>query len=455
MLDFDNPLGFDLFQQIVEWINISMLDYRKGRHFLENNALLMQHGSDKELERLIVAQVEERIEMKRQMQYLQALLRSARQHGGTAQAIREAYVNTYGGFVLDLPVWLEEAEEARSFLVHLRRPERTTRQHAILLQENIKRARQDKEVAPEVAAELQNELGYTLLQGPHPLSQREYMQTLEQAINAHEAALRIYTFERYPFQYARTHTLLGLACKHYGVASEQNAWIERAIAHFTDALRVYDRRAFPEQWAMLQTHLGCAYLQRGQDKSRDNLEYAIVCHKRALEIVQQETFPTVWATAQINLGDAYRQRMVGDHADNLKDAIQCYLNALQVFMQKDFPREWTTINTRLAFLFQHARAEEIDVSENMNLRCSIVCYEAALANYSPDAFPVERAATQVSLGNVHRLRTDTPQRENLEQAREYYLAALQVFTTEAFPHKYQQTLRNLNETEQLLGELNG
>jgi tetratricopeptide (TPR) repeat protein len=454
MLDFDNPLGFDLFQQLVEWINISMLDYRKGRHFLENNALLMQHGSDKELGRLIVAQVEERLEMKRQMQYLQALLHNARQRGGTAQAIREAYVNTYGGLVLDLPAWLREAEEARSFLVRLRRPERTTRRNALLLQVSIERARYDKEVAPEVIAELQNELGYTLLQGPHPRSQREYMRILKQAINCHEAALHTYTFKQYPFQYARTHMQLGLACQYYGVASGQKEWLERAIAHFKDALRVYDRQNFPEQWAMLHTHMGCTYLHCGQDTICDTLEYAITCHRRAVDAVQQETFPTVWATAQINLGDAYRQRMVGDHANNLKDAIQCYLNALQVFMQKDFPREWATINTRLAFLFQHARAEEIDVSENMNLRCSIVCYEAALAIYSPDAFPVECAATQVSLGNVHRLRTDTGQRENLEQAHKYYLDALQVFTEQAFPREHQQILYNLKETEQLLGELN-
>ena len=45
MLDFDNPLGFDLFQQVVEWINISMLDYRKGRHFLEVYADHRTHGA--------------------------------------------------------------------------------------------------------------------------------------------------------------------------------------------------------------------------------------------------------------------------------------------------------------------------------------------------------------------------------------------------------------------------
>src|SRR6266487_1685699 len=58
MLDFDNPLGFDLFQQLVEWINISMRDFRKGRHFLESNALLMGRRTEKTLDTLSVASTE-------------------------------------------------------------------------------------------------------------------------------------------------------------------------------------------------------------------------------------------------------------------------------------------------------------------------------------------------------------------------------------------------------------
>ena len=84
---------------------------------------------------------------------------------------------------------------------------------------------------------------------------------------------------------------------------------------------------------------------------------------------------------------------------------------------------------------------------DMNLRCSIVCCEAALEIYSFDAFPVERAATYVLLANAHRRRTDRESGENLEQARKYYLRALRVFTNEAFPSEHAQTVQLLSELE--------
>jgi hypothetical protein len=171
MLDFDDLLRFDLFQQLIEWLYVSMRDCRKGCRYLETNTLLMEYETQKELQRLMSAQVEEKIEIKHQMRHLHELLRTARRRSGTPTAIREAYVNTYGGFVLDLPPWLEQVEEKRSLLARLRRPDRTTKRHVCLLQEMLTQARQDKDVAPEVIAELHNELGYVLQQGPHPESQ--------------------------------------------------------------------------------------------------------------------------------------------------------------------------------------------------------------------------------------------------------------------------------------------
>jgi tetratricopeptide (TPR) repeat protein len=451
MIDSDNLLRFDLFQQLVEWLNISMRDQRKGRHFLETNELLMDSETNRELERLIAAQVEEKIEVKQQMQHLQALLHDVHRRGNKTEAIREAYVNTYGGLALDLPPWLNELEEQRMQLLRLRRPDRTTRNHVRLLRAALDHAKHDRSVAPEVIAELQNELAYTLLQGPHPTSQTEYIDMLEQAMSYHESALQVYTFERYPFQYAKTYSQLGIICQHFGIASGKQEFIEQAISSYKTALWVYDREKFPEQWTMLQTYMGCAYAYRSQGKTSDNIDYAIYCHEIALYVVPRTLFPTIWATAQTHLGDAYRQRITGDRPENLKRAMACYREALLVFTQKSFPREWAAIHTKLGFIFQHARAEEIEMDVDMNLRCAIVCYEGALDEvYTLESFPVERAATLVSLGNVHRRRPGGNQRENLELAQKCYLKALEIFTDQAFPLEYQQTSRNLSETMQLL-----
>jgi len=244
---------------------------------------------------------------------------------------------------------------------------------------------------------------------------------------------------------------LGIICQHYGIASGRQEFIERAIACYKTALWVYDRDKFPEQWTMLQTYMGCAYAYRSQGKAGDNIEYAIYCHEMALHVVPRTLFPAIWGTAQTHLGDAYRQRIAGNRLENLKRAMGCYRSALSVFTQKDFPREWAAIHTKLGFIFQHAREEEIEMDMDMNLRCAIVCYEGALDEvYTLESFPVERAATLVSLGNVHRKRPGGNKRENLELARKCYLKALDIFTEQAFPFEYQQTMRNLNATVQLL-----
>ncbi len=267
----------------------------------------------------------------------------------------------------------------------------------------------------------------------------------------HVAALQVYTFERYPFQYAKTYSQLGIIYQHYGVASGQQEFIEQAIHCYKSALWVYNRDTFPEQWTMLQTYMGCAYAYRSQGKAGDNIEYAIYCHEMALRVVPRTLFPTIWATAQTHLADAYRQRILGDRPDNLKRALACYRAALPVFTQKGFPREWAAIHTKLGFIFQHAQPKEIEMDMDINLRCAIVCYEGALNEvYTLESFPVERAATLVSLGNVHLKRPSGNRRENLEQARKCYRKALNIFTEQAFPLEYQQTLRNLQETEQLL-----
>jgi hypothetical protein len=104
MIDSPHLLPFDLFQQLVIWLGTSMRTSRKGRRFLESNQVLLRKEIDWELERLITADVEEKVEMKQQMHHHQELLRTVRMRGGSSTAICEAYINIYGGFALDLPI---------------------------------------------------------------------------------------------------------------------------------------------------------------------------------------------------------------------------------------------------------------------------------------------------------------------------------------------------------------
>ena len=59
------------------------------------------------------------------------VLRDARARGGTRTAIRAAYVNRYGGFILDLPPWLEQIKHKLEDLIAEKHREGTVQQRVV------------------------------------------------------------------------------------------------------------------------------------------------------------------------------------------------------------------------------------------------------------------------------------------------------------------------------------
>ena len=69
---------------------------------------------------------------------------------------------------------------------------------------------------------------------------------------------------------------------------------------------MYTFEKFPQDYAMTQTNLGSAY--RGLSEVRDkeaNLGLAINAHKESLKVYTFERFPQYYAMTQMNLGNAY------------------------------------------------------------------------------------------------------------------------------------------------------
>jgi len=419
---------------------------RKGRRFLEVNQNLLEYEIDKELKRLIIAHAEDKIEMKQQMHNHLMLWQDIQRRGGTSQAVREAYIDVYGGFALDLPSWLEAIEKRRMFLSQLRRPERTIKAHILLLRDSLSHATShDANLAPEIIAELQNHLGHLLLQNTFLYTQEARTRTIEEAIACHEAAIKIFTAHCYPIQHAKSCFYLGNAYQHFHKIYQNS--IESAIACYETALLVHTRDNFPEQWAMLQTHLGLAYAQRKIGEPRDNLEHAMTYHKMSLQVATGTTFPTVQAMALANLGNAYRQRIAGTRVNNLKQALLNYKAALQIYTRQTFPREWADIHMKQALIFQDL-ITEINEKQDIYLQCAIVCAESALQIFTLDSFPVEYAQAQTILGHSHRMRSGGDQQATLEQACKCYHNALRVFTCYDFPKEHYQLLDYLRESEE-------
>ncbi len=206
-------------------------------------------------------------------------------------------------------------------------------------------------------------------------------------------------------------------------------------------LEVFSYEKFPQEWARTQTNLGTAYLFRIRGERAENLEQAINLYKAALTVRNREEFREQWAGIQMNLGTSYRHRILGKREDNLETAIQCYQAALQVRTREDFPFEWAEAKNNLATAY----ADRILGEKADNLEKMIACYQAALQVYTRTDFPEDWARTQNNLGNVYRNRIKGDRAENRKQAIASYKAALLVYTPSSFPQDCLRTGQSLGD----------
>ena len=196
--------------------------------------------------------------------------------------------------------------------------------------------------------------------------------------------------------------------------------LNKAIACYREALRVYTPEAAPLDYAMTQNNLGTAYSDLPTGDRAENLSKAIDCYLEALRVYTPEAAPLDYAMTQNNLGTAYLRLPTGDRAENLKQAIACYREALRVYTPEAAPLEYAGTQNNLGNAYSDLptgdRAE--------NLQKAMDCYREALRFRTPEAAPLAYAGTQNNLGDAY-LRLPTGDRaENLRQALEHAEAAL-------------------------------
>jgi tetratricopeptide (TPR) repeat protein len=230
---------------------------------------------------------------------------------------------------------------------------------------------------------------------------------------------------------------LGIAHRNLP-GGDRTANLSRAIACYELALRVYSRETFPIEWAGTQNNLGIAYRELPAGNREANVRQAIACYERALLVHSRETFPTRWAATQQNLGNAYRELPAGDRATHLTRAIACYELALQVYSREALPVEWARTQNNLGNAYR-----ELPGNQAANIHQAIACFQLAAQVYSREAFPVDWARTQNSLGVAYRKLPDGDREANVRQAIAYYEGALLVLTREAFPVDWARTQNNL------------
>ncbi|MCD6451897.1 MAG: tetratricopeptide repeat protein [Acidobacteria bacterium] len=155
---------------------------------------------------------------------------------------------------------------------------------------------------------------------------------LKIAVSAFKKALKVYTPEKFPYEYALTQYNLGTA---YGTLAEVENKREnctKAINAYNQAFEVYTIEKYPYDYAGTQNNLGNAYLTLAEvENKRGNCIKAINAFNEALKVFTIEKYPYEYATTQYNLGSAYHTlAKVEDKRENCRRAYKAYKEALEI-----------------------------------------------------------------------------------------------------------------------------
>ena len=133
-------------------------------------------------------------------------------------------------------------------------------------------------------------------------AQRGNAQALEEAVAAYREALKEYTRERVPLQWAATQNNLGNALQTLGERENGTARLDEAVAAYREALKEYTRERVPLDWAMTQNNLGSALQTLGERESGTaRLDEAVAAYREALKERTRERAPYQWEVTAKNL----------------------------------------------------------------------------------------------------------------------------------------------------------
>ena len=186
---------------------------------------------------------------------------------------------------------------------------------------------------------------------------RNKAKNIEDAISAYKPALQVYTYQNYPYEWAALQSNLGGAYKgkaYLNTAVEdkiENA--KKAIAAYENGLLVYTYQDYPYEWAKIQKNLGrLAYDTSFIEEQSINLERAIEAYENALKVMTFDIYPYDWAYTQRYLGLAYLNRIKEDKTDNLNLAIKAFNDVLKVMTFDVNPQEYAEVLSEIGITYQ-------------------------------------------------------------------------------------------------------
>lgn len=201
------------------------------------------------------------------------------------------------------------------------------------------------EASPLLSARISARMGGAWQSLPH--GGHESLYRAQACLEAALAGLKAYGEAA---EIADAEVLLGLTLQT--LAQSGQARIQDAIQAYHRALRVFTRDSHPQEYAVLHNNLAVAYLSipahDQQAKMREAL--AVQSFEEVLKVITLVDHPSEYAMAQNNLGNALQYASSGHRVDNLLRALEAYDEALKVRNPRTTPTEYanTLANKALA-----------------------------------------------------------------------------------------------------------
>ncbi|MBS2007563.1 MAG: hypothetical protein JST01_11010 [Cyanobacteria bacterium SZAS TMP-1] len=165
---------------------------------------------------------------------------------------------------------------------------------------------------------------------------------LLQAREELEAALTILSEEGIKEEIAEAQMNLALVLQTLSQA--HRAKITDAISIYQQALRTFTRDAFPAEYAIIHNNLATAFLSMPMSDERGKMREALAVQsfEAALEVITIEDSPSEYAMLQNNLGNALQYVSSSHAVENNLRALEAYDEALKVRTEQTTPLPYAT-----------------------------------------------------------------------------------------------------------------
>lgn len=192
------------------------------------------------------------------------------------------------------------------------------------------------EFAPqEEVAEAQMNLGL-VLQSLVPFN----LARMTDSIQAYQKALQVFTWQKYPQEYAILHNNIAIAYLSMPLTSEKESLRQGlAVQTFEEALKHIRLINHPREYAMLQNNLGNALQYLPSSHPLENILRAIAAYDEALKVRDPKDTPLEYANtisnkanALFNLPDNPEKPEAGN-LKNMRQARTYYQEAWEIFTQ--------------------------------------------------------------------------------------------------------------------------